>query len=233
MFTVIMLGITLLISNNGGLQMAEAALCPMKSNGHNRCYAIDEFSTFPSYPMKGLKGKNTVYDRNVAQGMVVSSNWVLFNNGKIFESLWRDDYGGTTKKPYYACGVNIVMTATWGTPANGTQSTFEVSDTDSNGVWTISAAGSSPTGCSASDSGGTAYVLKTGYETNYDNGPITTNDYNTLQVFSGGFWYMWQGVPIGGHSANVDPGFFVKYCGTGSEQYYHHKHGKGTAPATC
>lgn len=77
-------------------------------------------------------------------------------------------------------------------------------------------------------------TVRTGYEIALvDTTPVTNDDHNLYQVHSG-TWKYWQGTPVGGHSSSsTTSGFFVKYCGTGAEQFYHHIHGKGTAPASC
>lgn len=214
-----------------------AAACPNTGpNGESRCYAVDVYSIFPTQTtIQGLSGYNTVYDNTVVTGAVVDSNWVVFSDFTFVEVLWidkKDTLSGAVK-PTYGCGQNGALASQFGSPTAGSLHKFEISDVDNDNNWIAKIDSTSyPTQCTFTKIPDSRTV-KTGYEIwSVDTTPVTTNDHNLYQIHSGS-WKYWQGTPVGGHSPTVTSGFFVKYCGTGAEQFYHHKHGKGTAPTSC
>lgn len=232
--------LTISISSIFMIGMSEkvfAAACPNAgANGESRCYATDTYSVFPTQPViQGLSGYNTVYNTAVVTGAVVDSNWVIFSDFTFVEVAWidqKDTLSGPVS-PKYTCGKNGAPVTPFGNPTPGTFTKFEISDVDNDNKWIAKIGSTSyPTQCTFTmipDS----RTVKTGYEIwLVDTTPVTNNDHNLYQVHSG-TWKYWQGSPVGGHGSTTAPGFFVKYCGTGAEQYYHHIHGKGTAPASC
>jgi hypothetical protein len=220
---------TAVLLSSSTVQYAAAAQCPLQG-GVPKCYATHNF--YPSSPLysNGLKSTYKVYDNVINNQYVVSSTWAILTNGKIMEVAWRDGQGSSAH-PYFVCAVDGWTQSTWGSPSHGSTWTFRSHDQNKDNIWTMAVDGSSS--CSANGSTTTSNSLKTGYETSYDTNTITKNDYSNLQFVRDNIWYLWQS-SYGVHGKTEQgTGFYVKYCGSGAENYYHSQHGKGTPPTSC
>lgn len=211
---------------------AYAVLC---SAPNYRCYATHQYN--PYFSVNGLETVNKVLYTTGTAGWIASQNWVFLVDGNFIEMGWQDDVTNTAK-PFLNYGQNGGAIQTWNCnttpqfcPADNSSITTRIDDMDKNKVWTFTAAGITATRTMATE---WTNEIETGYELTHNTEiNVRKNDYNSLKYGRDILgWILWNSSD-GTHAKTVTGGFFVKYCGGATEQFYHSQHGKGTQPPSC
>lgn len=213
---------------------AYAYYCP-DQHSDSKCYATHIFN--PDNNVHGLKAKSEVKYHSGSDGTVTFTHWVFLTDGDYIEVGWQDTVDDANN-PHYVCGYNGDPVDTWGSPSDNTAYVFEVEDTEENGTWDMWADGTTDTNCDQALATSNSNKLELGYEiTHNDEVNLESADSTIQQFYDNGWWFLFQS-SYGTHTTFLQPNpmtaeYYVDYCGTGAENYYHTEHGKGSGPGTC
>jgi hypothetical protein len=212
----------------GSPKNAYAVSCTLTYGTH--CYAVHIFN--PNFSVEGVRSTEKVLYTTGSAGWVENSNWVILYNSHFLEVGWHQNTVSGGGNPYFLWAADGVTQKTWGTPSDNTYYTFTAESLAENSVWNMSAGGQT---YSSTLSTSFSNQLEVGYEFTYTSEiNLRTNDYNPIQYGQQQLgWVDWNSAD-GTHSKYLQPGtgYFVQYCGTGNQQYYHSQHGQGT-PTSC
>ena len=192
------------------------------------CYAVDEY-----YPYSSVNGvKSTMYSYNLKppSGWFNDPVWAVLITGEQLEV-------GTHGDPYgmsYYWGYNAAIINRFGSPVDGSSHTFQTDNLAQNNVWNIKVDGTTY----YTKTTGTPWTnnIETGYEFTYTDITLKRNDHSSKSYGRPDTgWVLWNKADASSHYSALVPstGYYVKYCGTGDQQYYHIQHGQNSFPPTC
>ncbi len=197
----------------------------MALQGLQSAFALKTYATHWFDPTaSNARGVSTFYavQNAVRSGWLADATWVRSTLlVDLLEIGWIDPNG--TVNPTYYCGQGGSILSTWGSPSDGTTTTYYIYDPLNNGDFDLIGGGSS---CEINIGTYTFVKVETGYEDSANGNSLDVNLHNNLKYYDG-TWKAWSST-AGSHGKNESAGAgTVVYC-SGTWAKSNHGDGAGS-----